>query len=75
MGARLWYWPEVEAWAWATGRMDPSGVLDRGGEASTRKEGKLRSKRSTDGKHWIPHEMAAARYGVAVEDLRGQPAP
>lgn len=24
-GARLWYWPEVEAWARASGRLDASG--------------------------------------------------
>ncbi len=24
-GARLWYWPEVQAWARASGRLDASG--------------------------------------------------
>ncbi|HEV2071879.1 MAG TPA: hypothetical protein VGR26_19015 [Acidimicrobiales bacterium] len=39
-GARLWYWPEVEKRARATGRMDASGVPRlgrRGGDPKGRK--------------------------------------
>lgn len=40
-GARLWYWPEVEAWARATGRMDEDGTPrpDRASRGSARTRG------------------------------------
>lgn len=39
-GARLWYWPDVEAWAKATGRLDEDGTPHpgRGGRRKRTKQ-------------------------------------
>lgn len=48
---------------------------DLGGEVATREGGKVPSKHGPGGKNRTTHETTAARYRVAVEDLRSQPAP